>query len=138
MHGSRWTGIPSAGDGDFGHAFCLAGCRNDPAGFTTSMDTSLNRRCWFFSVKGNQRKRYYAYSDQELEDAFAKHGKVRTTKIIRDMFTQQSKGFGFVEMNDKNEANSAIKELNTAELKGKKIVVNEARPQRDRRGGRRR
>lgn len=77
-------------------------------------------------------------SDQELEDAFAKHGKVRTTKIIRDMFTQQSKGFGFVEMNDKNEANSAIKELNTAELKGKRIVVNEARPQRDKRGGRRR
>jgi len=78
-------------------------------------------------------------SDQELEDAFAKYGKVRTTKIIRDMFTQQSKGFGFVEMNDKNEANSAIKEMNTAELKGKRIVVNEARPQRDkRRGGRRR
>lgn len=77
-------------------------------------------------------------SDQELEDAFAKYGKVRTTKIIRDLFTQKSKGFGFVEINDKNDAETAIKELNTSELKGKKIIVNEARPPRDRRGGRRR
>ncbi len=77
-------------------------------------------------------------SDQELEEAFAKYGKVKTTKIIRDMFTQQSKGFGFVEMMNNTEANSAMKELNTAELRGTRIIVNEARPQRDnRRGGRR-
>jgi len=76
-------------------------------------------------------------SDQELEEAFSKFGRVRTTKIIRDMFTQQSKGFGFVEMNDKAEANSAIKELNTSELKGKRIVVNEARPPKDKRSRRR-
>ena len=77
-------------------------------------------------------------SDQELEDAFAKFGRVKTTKIIRDMFSQQSKGFGFVEMMDNREANIAMKELNTSELKGKRIVVNEARPQREkRRGGRR-
>ena len=77
-------------------------------------------------------------SDQELEDAFAKYGKVKSTKIIRDMFTQQSKGFGFVEMMNNTEANSAMKELNTSELKGTRIIVNEARPQRDkRRGGRR-
>ena len=77
-------------------------------------------------------------SDQELEDAFAKYGKVRTAKIIRDLFTQKSKGFGFVEINDKNDAETAIKELNTSELKGKRIIVNESRPQRERRGGRRR
>jgi RNA recognition motif-containing protein len=77
-------------------------------------------------------------SDQELEDAFAKYGKVKSTKIIRDMFTQHSKGFGFVEMMNNTEANSAMKELNTSELKGTRIIVNEARPQRDkRRGGRR-
>ena len=77
-------------------------------------------------------------SDQELEDVFAKYGKVKSTKIIRDMFTQQSKGFGFVEMMNNTEANSAMKELNTSELKGTRIIVNEARPQRDkRRGGRR-
>ena len=77
-------------------------------------------------------------SDQELEDAFAKYGKVKSTKIIRDLFSQQSKGFGFIEMLNNNEASDAIKELNTSELKGKRIIVNEARPQRDRRGGRRR
>ena len=77
-------------------------------------------------------------SDQELEDVFAKYGKVKSTKIIRDMFTQQSKGFGFVEMMNNTEANSAMKELNTSELKGTRLIVNEARPQRDkRRGGRR-
>jgi RNA recognition motif-containing protein len=77
-------------------------------------------------------------SDQELEDAFAKYGKVKSTKIIRDLFSQQSKGFGFIEMLNNNEASDAIKEFNTSELKGKRIIVNEARPQRDRRGGRRR
>ncbi len=77
-------------------------------------------------------------SDQELEDAFAKYGKVKSTKIIRDMFTQQSKGFGFVEMMNNTEANSAMKELNTSELKGTRIIVNEARPQRDKRKGGRR
>ncbi|MCH8169735.1 MAG: RNA-binding protein [Bacteroidetes bacterium] len=78
-------------------------------------------------------------SDQDLEDAFAKYGKVKNCKVIRDMFSQQSKGFGFLEMMNNTEAASAMKELNTSELKGKMIVVNEARPQRDRRsGGRRR
>ena len=77
-------------------------------------------------------------SDQELEDAFAKYGKVKTSKVIRDMFSHESKGFGFVEMLDNREANQAMQELNTSELKGKIIIVNEARPQRDkRRGGRR-
>lgn len=77
-------------------------------------------------------------SDQDLEDAFAKYGKVKNCKVIRDMFSQQSKGFGFLEMMNNTEAASAMKELNTSELKGKMIVVNEARPQRDRRGGSRR
>ena len=77
-------------------------------------------------------------SDQELEDAFAKYGKIKSTKIIRDIFTQQSKGFGFVEMMNNTEANSAMKELNTSELKGTRIIVNEARPQRDKRKGGRR
>lgn len=78
-------------------------------------------------------------SDQELEDLFAKHGKVRTTKIVRDMFTQESKGMGFVEMMSKVEATAAMKELNLYDLKGKKLIVNEARPQRNnRKGGRRR
>ena len=74
--------------------------------------------------------------DQELEDLFKKYGEIQSVKIIRDMFSGDSKGFGFVEMNDKAAAELAIKELNTVDLGGKKIVVNEARPKSDtRRGG---
>ena len=75
--------------------------------------------------------------DEELRDLFAKHGRVESVKIIRDMFSQTSKGFGFVEMPGKAEAQKALTELNTSEFKGKKIIVNEARPQKER-GGRRR
>ena len=51
------------------------------------------------------------------------------------MFSQTSKGFGFVEMPGKAEAQKALTELNTFEFKGKKLIVNEAKPQRERRGG---
>jgi RNA recognition motif-containing protein len=72
----------------------------------------------------------------ELENLFKKYGDVRTVKIIRDMFSGESKGFAFVEMKDKTAAQTAINELNTYDLKGKKLVVNEARPKTDsRRGG---
>ncbi len=71
-------------------------------------------------------------TDADLETAFSNFGKVSSVKIIRDMFTQESRGFGFVEMNNRNEAEKAIEQLNAYEIKGKKIVVNEARPKRDR------
>jgi RNA recognition motif-containing protein len=72
----------------------------------------------------------------ELENLFKKYGEVRSVKIIRDMFSSESKGFAFVEMKDKTAAQTAINELNTYDLKGKKLVVNEARPKTDnRRGG---
>ncbi|OGU36408.1 MAG: RNA-binding protein [Ignavibacteria bacterium GWB2_35_6b] len=73
--------------------------------------------------------------EDELKELFSKHGRVSTVKIIRDMFSQRSKGFGFVEMPGKAEAQKALTELNTFELKGKNLNVNEARPQRERRGG---
>jgi RNA recognition motif-containing protein len=76
--------------------------------------------------------------DDELKELFTKHGRVDNVKIIRDMFSQTSKGFGFVEMPGKSEAEKALTELNTFELKGKKLIVNEARPRRERRGGGRR
>jgi RNA recognition motif-containing protein len=76
--------------------------------------------------------------EEELKQIFSQHGRVESVKIIRDMFSQTSKGFGFVEMPGKAEAQKAMTELNTYELKGKKLTVNEARPQRDRRGGGRR
>lgn len=75
-------------------------------------------------------------TDEELSNLFAEYGKVSSAKVIRDMFSQESRGFGFVEMPAQAEAQKAIDELNTKEIKGKKLVVNEARPRRDNRGGR--
>ena len=74
-------------------------------------------------------------NDDDLQNLFSEYGNVRTVKIIRDLFSGESKGFGFIEMPGQAEAQKAMAELNTVELKGKKIVVNEARPKTDRRGG---
>jgi len=74
-------------------------------------------------------------NEEELTTLFSEHGKVSSVKIIRDMFSQTSRGFGFVEMPGKTEGQKAIDTINTHELKGKKLVVNEARPRRDSRGG---
>ena len=76
-------------------------------------------------------------NDTDLESAFEQFGKVRTAKVVRDIFTQQSKGFGFVEMLNNSEAMTAIEKLNTEKLKGKAIIVNKARPERNRKGRRR-
>lgn len=74
--------------------------------------------------------------EEDLQTLFSEFGKVDSVKIIRDMFTSESKGFGFIEMKDNAGAQKAIESLNTQELKGKKITVNEARPKSDnRRGG---
>lgn len=74
-------------------------------------------------------------SEEELTNLFSEHGKVSSVKILRDMFTQESRGFGFVEMPAQADGQKAIENLNTHELKGKKLVVNEARERRDKRGG---
>lgn len=74
-------------------------------------------------------------SEEDLTGLFSEYGQVSSAKIIRDMFSQDSRGFGFVEMPGQAEAQKAIEGLNTQELKGKKLVVNEARPRQDRRGG---
>jgi RNA recognition motif-containing protein len=77
-------------------------------------------------------------NEEDLSTLFSEYGKVSSAKVIRDMFSQDSRGFGFVEMPSQAEGQKAIDGLNTQELKGKKIVVNEARPRRDSRGGGRR
>ena len=74
-------------------------------------------------------------SEEEVKDLFAAYGNVGNVKIIKDLFSGESKGFGFVEMAGAAEAQKAMDELNTKEFKGRKLVVNEARPQTDRRGG---
>lgn len=77
----------------------------------------------------------YSISDKELEDLFSEHGKVDSAVVIKDRDSGQSKGFGFVEMSDLKEAQNAIKELNGKEISGRSIMVNQARPQEDRRSG---
>ena len=80
-------------------------------------------------------------TEDELREAFEAHGKVSSARIITDKFSGQSRGFGFVEMDDNEQAQAAISALNGSELKGKPLRVNEARPRpeggRGGRGGRR-
>jgi cold-inducible RNA-binding protein len=75
----------------------------------------------------------YSVTDQELEQLFAEEGKVVSATVIKDRDSGQSKGFGFVEMEDIKEGQNAIKNLNGKEVSGRTIMVNQARPQEDRR-----
>ncbi len=79
----------------------------------------------------------YQTDESQLTQIFSSYGEVASAKIITDRDTGRSKGFGFVEMNDNDAAKKAIEELNQAELGGRTLTVNEARPmeQRDGRGG---
>ncbi len=70
----------------------------------------------------------FTLSEEELRDAFATHGDVSSAKIISDRDTGRSKGFGFVEMSNDGEGNSAIEALNGQDLNGRPVRVNEARP----------
>jgi len=70
--------------------------------------------------------------EADLNTLFSQHGKVESVKIIQDMYTKTSKGFGFIEMLARVEAQKALDSLNSHELKGKKLVVNEARPKKPR------
>jgi RNA recognition motif-containing protein len=75
-------------------------------------------------------------SDNDLREAFESFGQVVSATIIKDKYSNQSKGFGFVEMPSKSEAQAAIEGLNGADFKGKILNVNEARPRADNRGSR--
>ncbi len=70
----------------------------------------------------------YSIVEADLEEAFADYGDVKSVKIIMDRESGRSKGFGFVEMPNDDEAKKAIEELNGAEVEGRTIVVNESRP----------
>ncbi len=79
----------------------------------------------------------YNVTEEDLKQAFEPFGEVESVRIIKDMYTGRSKGFGFVEMPAKSDAQSAIESLNGKELKGRTVKVNEARPRSEgRRGGR--
>jgi RNA recognition motif-containing protein len=78
----------------------------------------------------------YQISESDLQGLFSPFGEVTSTKIIKDNYTGQSKGFGFVEMPDNSEGQAAMKELNGKPVQGREIIVNEARPQKKKPGGR--
>lgn len=73
--------------------------------------------------------------DQDLSNLFATHGEVVSAKIVTDKFTNRSKGFGFVEMANDDQAQAAITALNGTEVDGRNIVVNESRPKPEGGGG---
>jgi RNA recognition motif-containing protein len=79
----------------------------------------------------------YSVTDDDLRDTFAEFGELASAEVVKDRFSGQSKGFGFVDMPNNSEADKAIKALNDQPLKGRNLTVNEARPRADRprRGG---
>ena len=74
-------------------------------------------------------------TEDDLRQAFETLGQVESVNIIKDRFSGESRGFGFVEMPSKQEARKAIEEMNGKDLMGRAINVNEARPRTGRRGG---
>ena len=77
----------------------------------------------------------YDLSEEDLKKAFEEFGQVESAKIISDMYSGRSKGFGFVEMSNEAEAQSAIDGLNGKDLKGRTLNVNQARPRSEGRTG---
>jgi RNA recognition motif-containing protein len=77
----------------------------------------------------------YDVSSSDLEKMLSEHGTVLSAEVITDRSTGRSKGFGFVEMDSKEEAQAAITALNGQEHGGRVLTVNEARPRQPRGGG---
>jgi RNA recognition motif-containing protein len=78
----------------------------------------------------------YSVTDSALEQMFAAHGSVRSAQVIMDRDTGRSKGFGFVEMTNDQEAQAAITALSGQQVDGRSLTVNEAKPREDRGGSR--
>ena len=78
----------------------------------------------------------YAVSEDDLKGIFEEFGELSSVKVIKDRFTSRSKGFGFVEMDNDEDAKKAIEQLNGTEVEGRDIVVNESiKKERDNREG---
>jgi len=76
----------------------------------------------------------YSVDDTQLQELFAKFGQVSSAKVIRDKFSGQSKGFGFVEFASDEEGQKAMEGMNGQDLGGRSIKVNEAKPMEPREG----
>ncbi len=70
---------------------------------------------------------HYNVNEEELKEIFKEYGEVMSVTIITDKYTGRSKGFGFIEMLNDEEANKAIDNLNGTEIRGRKVIVNQAR-----------
>jgi RNA recognition motif-containing protein len=77
----------------------------------------------------------YSVNDEGLRTLFSEFGNVADASVVSDRYSGQSKGFGFVEMPDDNEARAAISRLNGTAHFGRSLTVNEARPREERSGG---
>ena len=73
----------------------------------------------------------FKVNEQDLENLFSEYGSVSSAKIITDKFNGRSKGFGFVEMENQNDAAKAIKALDGTSFKNRNLVVNEAKPKKN-------
>jgi RNA recognition motif-containing protein len=74
----------------------------------------------------------YECTDEDLRKAFDEYGQIELARVITDRFTGRSRGFGFVEMPNDDEANSAINALNGKEFMGRELRVSEAKPREER------
>ena len=74
-------------------------------------------------------------TEEEMNGLFATYGQVSSAKLITDKYSGQSRGFGFVEMPNDEEANAAMEKLNGSDFGGRKLTINEARPMEPRTGG---
>lgn len=72
----------------------------------------------------------YSVKEDELREIFSEFGEIASLKLIKDRFSGQSKGFGFIEMPNNSEADQAIKALNKSMLQGREIKVNQAEEKR--------
>ena len=77
----------------------------------------------------------YAVNEDQLRELFSEHGTVESATVISDRMTGRSKGFGFVEMSNQEEAQTAMDKLNNTQLEGRSVTVNEAKPREPRGDG---
>ena len=77
----------------------------------------------------------YQTDEEALRTLFSAYGAVKSVSVIKDRYTGESRGFGFVEMDDDTEAQAAIDGLNGADCEGRSLKVNEAKPRAERSGG---
>jgi len=77
----------------------------------------------------------WSVDDNKLAELFSKYSSVTSATVLKDRETNRSRGFGFVELSDDEEAKKAIEEISGLDIDGRKLIVNEARPREDKKPG---